>query len=306
MSDSEDEEMYLPLSDRLARTEKKQVQAEEREAEAKEIDNSCPICLDQLEAEYANVDSCPHRFHMQCISNWSTVQNTCPLCNSRFKTIVQTLLAQPQAELQTKAVKSKDQTEKSFRGDVARGYVAEGASLVKAMKEQARLQRQQQRQLQKQQQQQEKQQQQEELQRRRPARTRRQPAETPEALEVAPQEEKMPTRRRGKTSKLTPSEEEQELWAMAESLRLAGIVECAAEAESAELPSPVEEKKAKCKKSVKAREKPERAEDGIKWIRSKITGKWMRARVGNSRGFIPAPCFGSRYFTCCKGEPSLI
>lgn len=135
---SSDEDVDLPLSDRLARTERKQLQAIEREAEAKEIDNSCPICLDKLENEYANVDACGHRFHLQCIKNWSVVQNTCPLCNARFVSIVTHAISLADAQVGSVKVVDKYQTDKSFGGDVAREYIAAGTAYARQLREEAR------------------------------------------------------------------------------------------------------------------------------------------------------------------------
>jgi hypothetical protein len=56
-----------------------------------EDDAACQICFDDSYDVCGVIDSCSHRFCYPCISKWSGVANTCPLCRSRFQTITQRL-----------------------------------------------------------------------------------------------------------------------------------------------------------------------------------------------------------------------
>lgn len=50
--------------------------------------NSCPICLDTVKkTELAKINSCTHIFCNECIVEWSSRSNTCPVCRSRFNSI---------------------------------------------------------------------------------------------------------------------------------------------------------------------------------------------------------------------------
>ncbi|KAG5190074.1 hypothetical protein JKP88DRAFT_176057, partial [Tribonema minus] len=50
--------------------------------------DDCSICLDQLPSERGTLQ-CGHTFCFGCIVSWSERQNTCPLCQGRFDSIVQ-------------------------------------------------------------------------------------------------------------------------------------------------------------------------------------------------------------------------
>jgi len=52
-----------------------------------EEDNNCRICLDTIEHDNSSIDSCNHRFHKNCIVQWSKITNSCPLCKERFTRI---------------------------------------------------------------------------------------------------------------------------------------------------------------------------------------------------------------------------
>ncbi len=49
----------------------------------------CPICLDKIaESLVAGLDSCSHRFCLECIRNWSVTANVCPVDRISFHHIV--------------------------------------------------------------------------------------------------------------------------------------------------------------------------------------------------------------------------
>jgi len=49
----------------------------------------CCICLDAMDrTEMASIDCCDHRYHVDCITSWSSIENACPLCKKRFTSIV--------------------------------------------------------------------------------------------------------------------------------------------------------------------------------------------------------------------------
>jgi hypothetical protein len=56
--------------------------SENEEEEADDDDDDCPICLDNLQQEFARLIPCAHRFHVQCIDVWLSSNNTCPYCRS--------------------------------------------------------------------------------------------------------------------------------------------------------------------------------------------------------------------------------
>ena len=48
----------------------------------------CCICLEELtHIELSKIDSCHHPFCFGCIEKWADMENTCPLCKTRFYTI---------------------------------------------------------------------------------------------------------------------------------------------------------------------------------------------------------------------------
>ena len=48
---------------------------------------SCAICLGKLE-NVAHTDTCMHKFCFVCLLEWSKVRPVCPLCKSKFKSII--------------------------------------------------------------------------------------------------------------------------------------------------------------------------------------------------------------------------
>ncbi|CAN8315074.1 unnamed protein product [Cochlearia groenlandica] len=53
---------------------------EEEEDNGEDDETTCAICLDDLCEEMMKLPNCRHRFHMECIGEWLTDSNTCPLC----------------------------------------------------------------------------------------------------------------------------------------------------------------------------------------------------------------------------------
>ena len=55
------------------------------------IDNSCPICLDNISINSVSVNhknkcvlGCGHKFHCDCITEWMKNSNTCPMCREKI------------------------------------------------------------------------------------------------------------------------------------------------------------------------------------------------------------------------------
>ncbi len=48
----------------------------------------CSICLDDLPDDPARLPDCIHKFHMDCIRNWSGCKSVCPLCKAPFSEIL--------------------------------------------------------------------------------------------------------------------------------------------------------------------------------------------------------------------------
>eukprot|EP01080_Neovahlkampfia_damariscottae_P000991 gene991-9897_t len=67
--------------------------------EDKEVED-CTICMEKIN-ELATINGCEHQFCFDCIKQWSTKSNTCPLCRKRFTKI--------ESEKKKKTVKKRDQ-----------------------------------------------------------------------------------------------------------------------------------------------------------------------------------------------------
>jgi hypothetical protein len=52
-------------------------------------DVSCAICISQVCDCPAAINGCDHQFCFDCIKQWSTTENSCPLCKARFTEIQQ-------------------------------------------------------------------------------------------------------------------------------------------------------------------------------------------------------------------------
>ena len=48
----------------------------------------CSICLSPT-SKMGKPNNCNHKFCLKCIRRWSKIENTCPLCKGRFKSIEQ-------------------------------------------------------------------------------------------------------------------------------------------------------------------------------------------------------------------------
>ncbi|KAJ3644524.1 hypothetical protein Zmor_022249 [Zophobas morio] len=55
----------------------------ERKENILEVD-ICPICLEQMTSN-GTTFSCRHTFHKKCISQWTEVSKTCPVCRMLLK-----------------------------------------------------------------------------------------------------------------------------------------------------------------------------------------------------------------------------
>ena len=52
----------------------------------KTIKINCPICLCKIKTITA-VGICVQKFYFNCISEWSKIHNTCPVCRSKYEII---------------------------------------------------------------------------------------------------------------------------------------------------------------------------------------------------------------------------
>ena len=52
----------------------------------------CSICLDKLE-NMSCTNSCLHKFCFTCLLEWSKVKPECPLCKSKFTSIIHTIVS---------------------------------------------------------------------------------------------------------------------------------------------------------------------------------------------------------------------
>lgn len=51
--------------------------------------HTCTICLQETTpTTYVRAGDCTHRFHLICLRQWATVNNSCPLCKRRFTKMV--------------------------------------------------------------------------------------------------------------------------------------------------------------------------------------------------------------------------
>ena len=55
----------------------------------KKFKKDCCICLTDIQVENeARITSCRHRYHYDCIKQWSYKENSCPQCRRRFNWII--------------------------------------------------------------------------------------------------------------------------------------------------------------------------------------------------------------------------
>ena len=57
----------------------------------------CSICLDKLE-NMSCTNSCLHKFCFTCLLEWSKVKPECPLCKSKFTSIIHTIVSDDRYE----------------------------------------------------------------------------------------------------------------------------------------------------------------------------------------------------------------
>eukprot|EP01137_Pigoraptor_chileana_P021006 Opistho-2@84157 len=48
----------------------------------------CSVCLENIGPERGRLNMCEHIFHVPCITEWSKVTNSCPLCKTYFRVII--------------------------------------------------------------------------------------------------------------------------------------------------------------------------------------------------------------------------
>ena len=53
-------------------------------------DTKCAICLGNLE-NMSHTNACYHKFCFVCLKEWSKVKAECPLCKTKFKSIIHTI-----------------------------------------------------------------------------------------------------------------------------------------------------------------------------------------------------------------------
>ena len=53
-----------------------------------EIDEECSICLESLKSFKICKLECDHYFHEDCIKEWNTKSDICPLCNQPMKFVL--------------------------------------------------------------------------------------------------------------------------------------------------------------------------------------------------------------------------
>lgn len=45
-----------------------------------DIEETCPICLDDTYTNWVSLKVCGHNFHQECIDLWLEKHTTCPIC----------------------------------------------------------------------------------------------------------------------------------------------------------------------------------------------------------------------------------
>ena len=50
----------------------------------RQLNDVCPICLDEFQEKKMIKINCGHLFHSQCIEQWITVNARCPVCRKRL------------------------------------------------------------------------------------------------------------------------------------------------------------------------------------------------------------------------------
>ena len=47
-----------------------------------EPENNCPVCHTPYENEATTTTHCNHRFHAECLQNWTITHHSCPMCRA--------------------------------------------------------------------------------------------------------------------------------------------------------------------------------------------------------------------------------
>lgn len=60
---------------------------EKKFSDLKEVDDTCPICLEKFkDEENVAVLECGHLYHPNCIKKWGKQKPSCPMCKKEIKT----------------------------------------------------------------------------------------------------------------------------------------------------------------------------------------------------------------------------
>ncbi|ESN91134.1 hypothetical protein HELRODRAFT_182210 [Helobdella robusta] len=79
------------ISDSLSRT----VNTDQQERE----EETCSICLEAIETNFAYLAGCSHGFCRACIDQWRVKRTTCPLCRSPFHLTIYTSIRATREEV---------------------------------------------------------------------------------------------------------------------------------------------------------------------------------------------------------------
>ena len=69
----------------------------QRRPSSPDHDAKCAICLGNLD-NLSHTDKCYHKFCFICLKEWSKVKPECPLCKTKFKSIIHTIKSDGKSE----------------------------------------------------------------------------------------------------------------------------------------------------------------------------------------------------------------
>ena len=69
----------------------------QRRPSSPDHDAKCAICLGNLD-NLSHTDKCYHKFCFICLKEWSKVKAECPLCKTKFKSIIHTIKSDGKSE----------------------------------------------------------------------------------------------------------------------------------------------------------------------------------------------------------------
>src|ERR1700712_915657 len=75
------------MSDKSDSLKKNEDKTTEKGGQKSEIQNQCPICLEQI-SNKSRTDPCSHEFCLDCLRHWSNDHNFCPVCRQVFDRIL--------------------------------------------------------------------------------------------------------------------------------------------------------------------------------------------------------------------------